>query len=225
MQTYRGEIPMDAPTLPAILVRPETPRPGAAVFIHGYGGCKEELLGLAWRVAEQGIVTCVIDLRGHGESKRPLDGHALADVEAAVAHCRQYGPVVAVGHSLGGRLALLSSAAYAIGVSPALSRNFSSATQEKVRVSRSYRVHEVDKEAIFRALRQLPEMGQRAPEKMLLVYGTRDVHEIIALAKGLGQRGIPLLEVPEATHADIFVVEQVIGQVCRQITGWLDAQS
>ncbi len=92
----------------------------AVVIAHGYGGCKEEPLGLAWRVAESGLAVCSIDLRGHGEHALPMDEHIQDDIEAAIEHCRSYGKVTAIGHSLGGRLALISSADHAIGISPAL---------------------------------------------------------------------------------------------------------
>jgi predicted alpha/beta-fold hydrolase len=58
-------LPGDGCKVPAILIQPEDPI-GAAVIVHGYGGNKEEQLGLGWRVAEAGLVACVIDLRGHG---------------------------------------------------------------------------------------------------------------------------------------------------------------
>jgi dienelactone hydrolase len=46
-----------------VLIQPADPR-GAAVIVHGgYGGNKEEQLGLGWRVAEAGLVAYVIDLR------------------------------------------------------------------------------------------------------------------------------------------------------------------
>jgi hypothetical protein len=40
--------------IPNVVITPDHPR-GAAVIIHGYGGSKEEQLGLAWRIAEIGI--------------------------------------------------------------------------------------------------------------------------------------------------------------------------
>lgn len=36
------------------MIEPAAPK-GAAVVIHGYGGCKEEQLGMAWRIAEKGL--------------------------------------------------------------------------------------------------------------------------------------------------------------------------
>src|SRR5512146_2416314 len=76
--------------VPAIMLTPPDPA-GAVLIVHGYGGSKEEFMGLAWRVAEQGFATCAIDLRGHGEHMLPLDEHVLQDVETAIRHCRGYG--------------------------------------------------------------------------------------------------------------------------------------
>ncbi|MCE7699077.1 MAG: alpha/beta fold hydrolase [Methanobacterium paludis] len=99
--------------LPCIQFTPSKSK-GAAVIVHGYGGSKEEQLGLAWRVALKGITTCAIDIRGHGENPNSLDRNILTDLEVAISYCRQFGKVAAIGHSLGGRLALVSSADYAV---------------------------------------------------------------------------------------------------------------
>ena len=75
---------------------------------------KKEQLGPGWRVAEAGLLACVIDLRGHGEHSFPLDELAGSEIDAAIRYCRSFGNVTAIGHSLGGRLALLSDADFCI---------------------------------------------------------------------------------------------------------------
>jgi alpha-beta hydrolase superfamily lysophospholipase len=50
---------------------------GSVLVIHGYGGCKEEILGLVMPIAEENLTVCVIDQRGHGESKFSLDDKVL----------------------------------------------------------------------------------------------------------------------------------------------------
>lgn len=45
---------------------------GGVVVAHNYGGSKEEMLGLALRIAKAGFTTGVIDLRGHGENSLPM---------------------------------------------------------------------------------------------------------------------------------------------------------
>jgi alpha-beta hydrolase superfamily lysophospholipase len=103
--------------VPTIRIIPNDPI-GAAVIVHGYGGSKEEQLGLAWRVAGSGLATYAIDLRGHGQHPLELDDAVKDDAELAIQYARSHGSVVAMGHSLGGRLALMSSADFAIGTSP-----------------------------------------------------------------------------------------------------------
>src|SRR5208337_1469406 len=105
MKIEREFIQADGFNIPCVTLTPGVSQ-GAAVIVHGYGGCKEEQLGLAWRVAEVGITACAIDQRGHGEHELSLDEHVLQDVEAAIAYCRRFGRVAAIGHSSGGRLSL-----------------------------------------------------------------------------------------------------------------------
>lgn len=109
----------DGYPVPAYLLAPPSPRAGAAVA-HGYGGSKEHMLGLAARLAEQGLAACVFDIRGHGEHPAPLGPAMLEDLEATLTYLRRFGRVAAVGHSLGGRLALMSSADAVAAISPAL---------------------------------------------------------------------------------------------------------
>jgi dienelactone hydrolase len=59
----------DNHAIPAYLFLPESPRGGAAV-VHGYGGCKEQMLGISARLAEEGWASLAIDIRGHGEHPR-----------------------------------------------------------------------------------------------------------------------------------------------------------
>jgi dienelactone hydrolase len=114
----------DGCKVPTILIQPADPK-GAAVIVYGYGGNKEEQLGLGWQVAEAGLVACVIDLREHGEHSLLLDGEAGADLDAAIRFCRLFGKVAAIGHSFGGHLSLLSNADYRIALSPSVNRSLS----------------------------------------------------------------------------------------------------
>ena len=126
------------------------------MVVHGYGGCKEEQLGLAWRVAQAGLVADCIDLRGHGENPLPFDVNVLDDVEAAIRNCRRFGKVVSVGHSLGGRLSLISSADFAIGVSPPLDGTNEERTEDLLRKLRGHRVRAENPREVFELLACLP---------------------------------------------------------------------
>ncbi len=111
--------------IPGFLFEPEDSVIGGVAVIHGYSHSKDETLGLLARLAEAGMAAIAIDLRGHGEHPGQLDEGVAGDVETAVNFARRYGPAAAVGHSLGGRLALMSTADLVVAVSPAIPRRVS----------------------------------------------------------------------------------------------------
>jgi alpha-beta hydrolase superfamily lysophospholipase len=198
--------------VPAVTLMPPDP-PGAVLIIHGYGGSKEEFMGLAWRVAEQGFATCVIDLRGHGEHMLPLDENVLQDVETAIRHCRGYGNgrdngrVVAIGHSMGGRLALLSSADAAIAISPAYSKTYCEQTHTYIRRMESHRVREQSTETVFEILQKLPLWQPGNGRPVSIIYGSRDNYDTIASCKELESAGMPVTLIDKALHGDSFLFE------------------
>ena len=109
----------DGHRVPAYLLTP--PRTiGGVALAHAYGGCKEQMLGLAARLADSGFAALCLDLRGHGEHPAPLDRGLILDLETGLAHLRGLGRTVAIGHSLGGRLALMSTADVTVAISPAI---------------------------------------------------------------------------------------------------------
>ena len=86
--------------VPSYLLTPPRAIAGAVV-VHGYGGCKEQMLGLAARLAEFGFAALCPDLRGHGEHPAPLGSGLLMDVEAGLSRLRPGGRTIVIGHSLG----------------------------------------------------------------------------------------------------------------------------
>jgi alpha-beta hydrolase superfamily lysophospholipase len=219
MDIERKIIQADGFGIPCAILRPAVSH-GAAVLVHGYGGCKEEQLGLAWRVAEVGITACVIDHRGHGEHKLPLDENVLQDVEAVIAYCRGFGKVVAIGHSSGGRLSLISSADFAIGISPALKTAYSPGTERIITDLRSYRVRESFPGVNFEILKKLPVWQSVGHERALILFGSRDVPEIVSSCKELKEKGNPAIKIDQALHNDIFLLEETFGQVTKQLREW-----
>ncbi len=114
----------DGQLVPGFLFEPRAAIGGVAV-IHGHGGSKENALGLAALLAESRMAALAIDLRGHGEHPGRLDQGILGDVEAATTFARRYGPAAVVGKSLGGYLALMSSADAVVAISPAIPKGVS----------------------------------------------------------------------------------------------------
>jgi hypothetical protein len=109
----------DGHSIPALLLMPASPR-GGAVVCHGYGGSKEEMLGVALAVAENGVAALAIDLCGHGENAAPIGPAMREELEAALSLVRRFGKTAVVGHSLGGRLALMSSADVMVAMAPSV---------------------------------------------------------------------------------------------------------
>ena len=218
MKIERKYVARDGFRVPCIFLVP----PGAdsaAVVIHGYGGCKEEPLGLAWRIAESGVAACTLDLRGHGEHEMPLDEHLNDDLEAVIDHCRNFGRITAIGHSLGGRLALISSADHSIGISPAYLKEYSTQTYETIRNARDYRTRSKYPGQIFDILRDLPVWQPKPGKEDMVIYGSRDIPEIRAACEGVRDQ-MQVLVVEKALHNDIFMLEATYGAIIKQLSDW-----
>jgi len=219
MNIKRQIIHADGLGIPCVTLTPPVSH-GAVVIVHGYGGCKEEQLGLAWRVAEIGLTACVIDHRGHGENKLSLDENVLKDVEAAITFCRSFGKVAAIGHSSGGRLCLISSADFVVGISPALKTMYSAETKRLINDLRSYRVQESFSGVNFEVMKKLPVPQSIDNTRTLILFGSRDVPEIVSSCKELKARGNHVIEIDQALHNDIFLLEETFAQVVRKLGEW-----
>ncbi|MEN6292251.1 MAG: alpha/beta fold hydrolase [Methanobacterium sp.] len=203
--------------VPCVTFKPSNPI-GAVVAVHGYGGLKEEMMGFAWHMAEKGFVVGAIDLRGHGEHPLDLNRDILLDLETAISHFRPFGKVTAVGHSLGGRLSLISSADYAIGISPALNRTFSPQTEELLEERRDYRVRK-SKCTVFIILNDLPQF-QPDEGRSLIIYGSRDVPEIMSECVKLKSGDTQVIQIDKALHNDIFLFGATFETVTQKLQEW-----
>jgi dienelactone hydrolase len=218
IELKREFIKGDGFNVPTVILTPINSH-GAAVVVHGYGGCKEESLGLAWRIAEKGFTTGAIDLRGHGEHSLDLDENILLDLETAISYFQSFGNVTAVGHSLGGRLSLISSADFAIGISPALSKAFSPQTQGLIKQLRDHRVHKSSYPSIFDILGNLPSL-EFDDDKALLIYGSLDVPEVMSECRTFKSEGFPVTEINQVLHGDSFLVENTFHIISDKMREW-----
>lgn len=111
--TFTVPSPDDAHILHGHIWTPNTPR-AVLALVHGLGEHSGRYAHMAKHLANHGIATAAIDLRGHGKTrgKRGLakDVDALlANIEALLYKTRQRFdglPVILMGHSMGGGLAL-----------------------------------------------------------------------------------------------------------------------
>ena len=219
MKIMREFIDGDGFKVPCVTITPPDPK-GAVVVVHGYGGTKEKTLGLAWRIAENGFITGCIDLRGHGEHPLDLDDDVLLDIETAISHFKNYGEVTAIGHSFGGRFALISSADYAIGISPAIGENFSNETKNNIKEFKDYLVHKSHKNDLFTILNDFNDLKEFDHDNILLIYGTRDLPEIIVECENLKSRNLDVIKIDNALHSDIFLLESTFKAINDKLETW-----
>ncbi len=190
----------DGHAIPAIAIAPETPRSGL-VLLHPYGGSKEQMVGIALAVAEQGIASLMIDNCGHGENSFELGPAALRDeVESAIRWARaRWGHVACGGISLGGRLALMSPADVIVAISPAaFTGEISPQGQWMFENFPSPAVREPYSGYVNQLLKELgPVQGHDRPT--LLLYAERDIPMIMNGAAEL-QAALPRAEVMYVTR-------------------------
>lgn len=205
----------DGYAVPAYLIVPERPVGGAAVA-HGYGGSKEQMLGLAARLAEAGWAACCFDIRGHGEHPAPLDPEMAHDMEAALGAVRPFGRVAAIGHSLGGRLALMSAADLVVAISPAVAQRPSEEGRAMLVHFGSTAVRAASPTQILEILRAWPPPAPPGVPTLIL-HARGDIPTLIegirALAAALPEAR--LVEVAEHQHQPADLPASLLGYLHR----------
>jgi alpha-beta hydrolase superfamily lysophospholipase len=185
-QRVRELVAADGHSIPAYLFTPASPSGGVAVC-HGYGGSKEQMLGVAVAVAERGMAALAIDLCGHGENQAPIGPGMREELEAALAFLRRFGRTAAIGHSLGGRLALMSSADVMVALSPSVMVQMSPQGKWMFENFPSPGVREPYAGYVNELLERLgPVPSHDRP--CLLVYSERDIKPLLDGAAGLEQQ-------------------------------------
>ncbi len=189
----------DGHNIPAIMLTPEKAAT-AVLLLPPYGGGKEQMLGLAVAIGERGLACLSIDNCGHGENQAAIGAPAYVDeMESGITYLRQWWPRVACsGISLGGRLALMSSADCMVAISPAVVAEispqgkwmFENFPSPSVREPYSGYVNEL-----------LKAMGPVKPHDRacLLLYSERDIPMILNGAKELHEL-LPRSEVRHVTQ-------------------------
>ena len=89
--------------------------PGAVLLVHGFIGTPNHFADLPEQIAAQGWRVEVLLLPGHGRSPREFDTLAPETLVTAVEEALRrlhdrYGPVVIIGHSMGGALSTIAAA-------------------------------------------------------------------------------------------------------------------
>jgi dienelactone hydrolase len=193
----------DGHVIPGFLFSPDSPRGGTLVCA-GYGGTKEHVMVLAAAIAERGLAALAIDLCGQGENMAAIGPLMREEVEAGVRYLRRYGRVAAVGISLGGRLALMSSADCMVAISPAVAAKISPQGKWMFENFPSPTVREPYSGYVLELLDALgPVPSHDRP--CLLLYAERDIPALLDGAAGLkaGLSGAELRYVTTDLRPDV----------------------
>src|SRR5271157_3088418 len=200
----------DGHNIPAYLLTPDSAYGGAAL-IPPYGSTKEHMLGIAAALGRVGIAALSIDLCGHGENRTAIGPVMCDEVESAVRSMRRFGRTAAVGISLGGRLALMSSADCMVAISPSVVAVISPQGKWMFETFPSPTVREPYPGYVVELLDGL---GPVAPHDRpcLLLYAERDIPAILQGAPGL-QASLSKSELryvtsnlhPEVQHENGFI--------------------
>ncbi|MEW6183357.1 MAG: alpha/beta hydrolase [Bacillota bacterium] len=193
---------------PAYLLTPENQK-GAAIILHGYGGVKEEVLGLGIAAAGAGWKTYLPDLPGHGAHPEPLSGQSIRRFAAAL---KTYTFTAAIGHSLGGRIAMTLGTKRTCLLSIPLDVRFDGRKSELLRVLRARRVRESKPfTGLEEALAVLNEPWPSPP--VLLFHSFRDLPTCLAAVASAREIGWETRSVNNVGHLDIITAPEVLNAV------------
>lgn len=197
---------------PAYLLLPQDSRKNAVV-LHGYGGTKEETLGLGLAAAAAGYAAYVPDLPGHGAHPETLTGDSIREFAASL---RSAGFAAAIGHSLGGLVTMVLKTGTVCLLSVPLEAKFTGKKSELLWVLRARRVREkkpyAGLEEAFTAL------GATWPEPpVLLLYAARDLPVCLAAAARGKETGWEVRAVRGTGHLDVVSAPETLAAV----TSWL----
>jgi esterase/lipase len=209
MDITRNFYNINSSTIPVIEITPSNYN-AQILLLPSYGGCKEEILGFGFRLAEDNYKCICVDLRGHGENQSLYDEQLLNDVNKLVDSMYSEKPTIVIGHSLGGRIALLSNGDIKIGISPALEKSYSEQTMKIIKNMRQHRVRECDQNINFIYLSNLPYVNDLLKSNDLIVYCKKDVPEIVTGISNLRKFFNNIVEVDQSIHSDIFLNENLI---------------
>ena len=144
----------------------------------------------------------------------------IFDVEAAVNYCRQFGKVIAIGHSMGGRLILTSNADFKIALAPALSNEYNHTTLEKMKTMWRHKVRDEYDEDFFEIFNQIPQWKALDGNQACLIYAQNDIPEIIFDCKKMESK-TEVCEINQAYHSDIYMQEETYAKISEKVSDWL----
>lgn len=202
-------------------VEPKNASPAWLFVLHGYGGCKEEMLPLSIFLAGKGISVLAADLPGHGESGGLFDYESAMRCMTYWQERRRNNFVAAIGHSIGGRLVLSLDFSWNVVISPPLSASFAGGKKEMIRVLRPRRVRETDPFAgLVETLNRLGKDLSTDPDKKgLLLFGQYDLPVVKKTAEAAPPDNYTVKEIKDSDHHDILTSRETWGVIWSWLAG------
>lgn len=148
------------------------------VFLHGWGGSVASWLGVAKTMARIGFYSVVLDFAGFGKSPEPTKVYGVEDYAQDVENLinkLNLKNVTIVGHSFGGRVAIMLSARHEIDIKKLILVD-SAGVLPKRGLKYKYKVYK------YKRLKKLVNAGKESAEK-LDRYGSSDYKTLTPLMK------------------------------------------
>lgn len=180
-----------------LAIGPSSPR---GLMIHGYGGNKEELLGLGVQLAlELGVGLLLFDLPGHAPDRDDLLTMATATAAVRARLEAEAAPAFVVGHSLGARLGLLAGVPVLAAISPPGPALFDGNRRALIETLRSRRVRE---RTPYSGLQEIITATVSPAAEMWLCYASNDLKSVKDLAQNW-QEHATIERISGTSHLDI----------------------
>lgn len=187
----------------------------ALIFFHAYGGCKEEIVGLALNLANPNFDCYVFDMPGHGENPGLFNVMNIAKfIKNILKIVKKYESYYFIGHSIGARIALSVGAEKVVAISPPGEILFEGRQSELMQTIRVRRVKEVlPFEGLKSALSSYGNISDDIREGLVL-YAKNDIISVRNMVSDLSKRKIfTVKRVDAASHLDIVTARQTIEEV------------
>lgn len=217
---------------------------GTVFLLHGYGEAQFSMLPWAYRLAEDGWRSVLVDLRGHGESTGPRIYFTVEEtndmiqlLDAMEQRKEIAGPVAVVGESYGGVLALRWKTVDA-RVGPVVAIAPYATLSNAVLNIRSEYAALVPKFMVKAGIKKLPSVLEiqasefdtttvleRTPVKALFIAGEDDKIAPVSEVKRVRALALPgseLVVVPEATHEALTYYFKDLTPV---VVPWLEGET
>jgi hypothetical protein len=114
----------------------------------------------------------------------------------------------------------MSSADFAIGISPPLDGSYGARTEELLKKLRGYRVRVDNPGKVFDVLAKIPKWEDKDISRSMIIYGSRDVPEIVTSCDLLREIRPDVLRIEDALHSDTYLLEKTFENVRQKLAEW-----